>query len=201
MNHSFVSVCVLTPIYAEPDHLILASFDSHTSSDILPTEYCLIDDNPTVLRVNLVKKIHVLCTQLGINFLYIENELNIGLTRSLNKALPLISSEYILRCDADDLSLNNRLQRQYFYMESHRCFSLSGPVVYSFNRPYTNLGPNLKFHYSLFGQPYPHSSWFVRSFLRCYFYPDIPVAQDYALIIILLQNGHSITSLSEIPSP
>ena len=103
--------------------------------------------------VLIVKKIHVLCTG-GINF-YIENELNIGLTRSLNKALPLISSEYILRCDADDLSLIIDFGVSIFTWSPIKMFLTIRTVVYSFNRPYTT-STKPKFHYSLC-QPYPHS--------------------------------------------
>ena len=203
MDKTTVSVCVLTPIYSEPDHLILSLFELLTSSKVLPREFCFVDDNPDISRLELVNKIQQLCNILGIQLLYIENEFNIGLTRSLNKALPLISSKYTLRCDADDLSLNDRIHRQYSFMESNSHISLlSGPTLYSNNRSHYQP-PQSKLEvllFSIFGQPYPHSTWFIRSsILSSYLYPDIPVAQDYGLIVRLLLDGHSLAALSGDP--
>jgi glycosyltransferase involved in cell wall biosynthesis len=42
----------------------------------------------------------------------VRNEENLGLTRSLNRGLSLIESEYVARLDADDLSFPDRLERQ-----------------------------------------------------------------------------------------
>ncbi len=42
----------------------------------------------------------------------IDNEVNIGLTRSLNKGLRLAKGKYIARMDADDISLPNRLDEE-----------------------------------------------------------------------------------------
>ena len=54
--------------------------------------------------------------------------------------------------------------------------------------------------FSIFGQPYPHSTWFIRSsILSSYLYPDIPVAQDYGLVVRLLLDGHSLAALSGDP--
>ncbi|TNE70794.1 glycosyltransferase family 2 protein, partial [bacterium] len=42
----------------------------------------------------------------------IHNEVNIGLTKSLNKGIGLAKGEYIARMDADDISLPERFERQ-----------------------------------------------------------------------------------------
>ena len=155
----------------------------------MPREFCFVDDNPDISRLELVNKIQQLCNILGIQLLYIENEFNIGLTRSLNKALPLISSKYtfcvvmLMTC-----SLNDRIHRQYSFMESNSHISLlSGPTLYSNNRSYYQPPQSkLSLLFSIFGQPYPHSTWFIRSsILSSYLYPDIPVAQDYGLVVKL----------------
>jgi glycosyltransferase involved in cell wall biosynthesis len=49
----------------------------------------------------------------------INNEQNLGLTRSLNKGLAIATGEYIARQDADDISLPERLSEQVAYMASH----------------------------------------------------------------------------------
>ena len=60
----------------------------------------------------------------------INNEKNIGLTKSLNKALKQAKGEYIARQDADDISLPNRFEEQMGYFEEHQEVVLLGTTVY-----------------------------------------------------------------------
>jgi glycosyltransferase involved in cell wall biosynthesis len=48
----------------------------------------------------------------------IENERNLGLTRSLNRGIQLSRGAYIARMDADDLSLPDRLQKQVDFLDA-----------------------------------------------------------------------------------
>lgn len=57
------------------------------------------------------------------------NEENIGLTRSLNRALAVSHGRYIARQDADDRSLADRLERQVAYLESNPDIALCGTWV------------------------------------------------------------------------
>lgn len=47
------------------------------------------------------------------------NERNLGLTRSLNRALNAAKGRFVARQDADDISLPNRLERQYEFLMKH----------------------------------------------------------------------------------
>jgi len=49
----------------------------------------------------------------------INNEKNIGLTKSLNNGLKLAKGEYIARMDADDISMSDRLEKQIAIIEKH----------------------------------------------------------------------------------
>lgn len=49
----------------------------------------------------------------------VSNEVNLGLTRSLNLGLSLITTEYVVRLDADDLALPDRLARQIAWLDQH----------------------------------------------------------------------------------
>jgi len=64
----------------------------------------------------------------------INNGENIGLTKSLNKALKQARGEYIARQDADDISLSNRFEEQIKYFEEHPEVSLLGTSIYSIDK-------------------------------------------------------------------
>ncbi len=57
---------------------------------------------------------------------YIKNEKNIGVRYSLNKAVDLTQTKYLVRMDADDISLPNRLQWQIDFMEQHLSIGVCG---------------------------------------------------------------------------
>ena len=63
----------------------------------------------------------------------IENTTNLGLTRSLNKALAVARGEYLVRQDADDISYPGRLVRQIDFLESNPAVGLLGTGYHIIN--------------------------------------------------------------------
>ncbi|MFX1385398.1 MAG: glycosyltransferase [Promethearchaeota archaeon] len=59
----------------------------------------------------------------------IKNKKNIGLTKSLNKAINISRGEFIARQDVDDISLPNRLEKQLKFLENHPDFVFCGSDV------------------------------------------------------------------------
>ena len=56
----------------------------------------------------------------------IENDNNIGLTKSLNKGVDIACGKYIARMDADDISMPERLEKQVDFMENHEDIAVCG---------------------------------------------------------------------------
>ncbi len=125
----------------------------------------------------------------------IENEVNIGLTRSLNRAIECCDGDYIARMDSDDISLPERIRTQVEYMESHPDICMTGTNVISFSDDDPDGSPNKKSRLGdqticeirlLFENTgYAHPTFMLRkSFLDEHgirYREDIPRAQDYAL--------------------
>jgi len=95
----------------------------------------------------------------------VRNQKNIGLTRSLNKGIKLAVSDYIARMDADDISLPDRLEKQF------QCFSSDPSLTLCASRMeiidengrstgiiYPNISPSLLPWRLLFGNQIPHTS-------------------------------------------
>jgi glycosyltransferase involved in cell wall biosynthesis len=57
---------------------------------------------------------------------FFQNEINLGISETLNRGIKLASCELIARMDADDVSYLHRFQKQYDYMTQHsNCALLS----------------------------------------------------------------------------
>jgi len=59
----------------------------------------------------------------------IANEENLGLTKSLNKAIQTAHGKYVARMDADDIALSERLALQYEFLEKNEDIFLVGGSV------------------------------------------------------------------------
>ena len=59
----------------------------------------------------------------------IDNEENIGLTKSLNKGLKIARGEYIARMDADDVSMPDRFENQMDFLNCHRDYAVVGTFL------------------------------------------------------------------------
>lgn len=107
-------ISVIMSVYNTEEEYLLEAIQSILNQTFKEFEFVIIDDASD----SYVKKIIESFNDTRIN--YIRNDENIGLTKSLNKALHASSGKYIARMDADDISFCNRLELQYKYMEVHK---------------------------------------------------------------------------------
>lgn len=85
-------------------------------------EFIIVDDGSCDNTLEILKDYAEKDSRIKI----IKNEKNIGLTKSLNKAIQEAKGEYIARMDADDISLPERLKAQMLAMEKGRKNGLIG---------------------------------------------------------------------------
>lgn len=124
-------ISVIMSVYNEPIDWVRQSIDSILTQTFSDFEFIIINDNPNNSEIQ--------------QFLYdyavkddriklIENEGNIGLTKSLNKGISYATGKYIARMDADDISYPKRLEKQFQYMESHPEVIVCGTRVKYFGK-------------------------------------------------------------------
>ena len=87
-------------------------------------EFIIVNDGSTDGSLRIIQSYHDGRIRL------INNRTNIGLTKSLNKAIKQARGEYIARQDADDISLPNRFEEQISYFEQHTETALLGSSIY-----------------------------------------------------------------------
>ena len=106
-------VTVLTCVYNGLPYLKDA-IESTLNQTYKNFEYLIIDDCSPDKDV-----IKVIESYDDTRIRFIKNEENLGVAGTINKALSLINTRYVIRLDQDDVSLPNRLERQLDFMERH----------------------------------------------------------------------------------
>jgi len=112
-------ITVLMPVYNGEKYLreAIESILNQTFTDF---EFLIINDGSTDKSEEIIRSYNDSRIRL------VNNESNIGLTKSLNKGLDLAKSEYIARMDADDISLSKRLEIQINFMKKHPEIGIAG---------------------------------------------------------------------------
>jgi glycosyltransferase involved in cell wall biosynthesis len=100
-------------IYNEPKEWLMQSIESILKQSYKNLEFIIIVDNPDNQdAVDIVKEY----AKRDKRVKFFINEKNRGLIYSLNRALSYAKGEYIARMDADDISRNDRFEKQIFYL-------------------------------------------------------------------------------------
>jgi len=86
-------------------------------------EFIIIDDGCDYDLLEQIEKFN------DSRIVYIKNHENIGLTHSLIKGIKKSAGKYIARQDAGNISLENRLEAQYNFLEKNRQYYLIGSSV------------------------------------------------------------------------
>lgn len=125
-------VTVLMSVYNGEKYLHEA-IDSILNQTFKNFEFLIINDGSTDETKKILKSYN------DPRIIILENETNIGLTRSLNRGLRIAKGEYIARQDADDISMTERLKKQVSFLERNKNIGLVGTYCYVINEKGTML--------------------------------------------------------------
>ena len=129
MKSSNLSISVLMSVYKSEkgeylDRSLQSVWDDQTRK---PEQIVLVEDGP--LTEDLYAVINILKNKLGDKLMICRNEQNLGLTKSLNKGIELITSDLIARSDSDDISAPQRFELQEkFFRENPEIDILGGSM-------------------------------------------------------------------------
>ena len=112
-------VTVLMSVYNGEKYLQEA-IDSILGQTFKDFEFLIINDGSTDKTGEILKSYN------DPRIKIINNEKNIGLTKSLNIGLRIAKGEYIARQDADDISMPERLEKEVEFLEQNRNVGLVG---------------------------------------------------------------------------
>ncbi|MBQ6616503.1 MAG: glycosyltransferase [Thermoguttaceae bacterium] len=108
-----IPISVVMSVYNGERYLSLA-IESVLKQTFKDFEFIIVDDGSTDRSLEIIRKYEKKDSRIRV--LVQENQ---GLAAALNNGIAMARGKYIARMDDDDISLPNRLQLQYEFMESH----------------------------------------------------------------------------------
>ena len=121
-------ISVITAVFNGQKYLE-ESIKSILEQTFLDFEFIIVDDGSTDKTKEILKNWAKKDSRIKI----ITNLKNIGLTKSLNRAINIAKGEYIARQDADDISLPQRLEKQVVFLENNPEVKFLGTFGYAIN--------------------------------------------------------------------
>ncbi|MFV8806036.1 glycosyltransferase family 2 protein [Aerococcus urinaeequi] len=179
-------VTVLMPVYNAEKYLRQA-VESILNQTYKEFDLLVIDDGSTDNSAFIIKEFN------DSRIIYLKNERNLGITKTLNRGLELIESEYIVRMDSDDICKPKRLEEQIFYMDKNKNIAISGTNIIVFSeekniidtRVRVSTKPNQVRTELLFHSPLFHPTVIVRNEVikkeNFKYSPKFEATEDYGL--------------------
>lgn len=196
-------ISVVMSTYNEPANWIKTSINSILNQSYENIELIVVCDNPG--NKELVNLLNEYKENKKVKLII--NEENIGLTKSLNKALKFADGEFIARMDSDDIAKKDRLIKQYNYLTENNldligggvtCIDENEKVISTINNlPKNNDGVKKRI---IKNSCVPHPTWFGRKkvFSILNGYRDVAFAEDYDFLLRALSKGFKLGNINEI---
>lgn len=114
-----VAISVIMPVY-NAELYIKECMDSILNQTLDNFELIIIDD------CSIDNTNQIISSYQDRRIKFFRNEINLGLTLNLNKAINISCGKYIVRMDSDDICMPSRFEVQYRFMETHPDVGLCG---------------------------------------------------------------------------
>lgn len=188
-------VSVLMSVYNGKDYLKEA-IDSILGQTFTDFEFIIVNDGSTDSTRE------ILDSYSDERIVVVNNESNLGLPASLNEGIRIARGDYIIRMDADDISLPDRIKVQFEFMESNPDIDVCGTPVNVFGAlkrrwyPPTNhedIVARFLFESNLY-----HPTVIIRrDLITCeeFYNLEYIYAQDYDLWVRLMIKGATFANI------
>lgn len=159
-------VTVLMPVY-NAEKYVGEAINSILNQTFIDFEFLIINDGSTDNSLDVIKSFDDLRIKL------INNEMNLGISPTLNKGIDIAQGDYLARMDADDISLSIRLEKQVEFMDSHQHIGICGSWVQTFDKSGDQ---------SIWKYPQTHEELlFLLLFNTCFAHPSVCIRKQVFL--------------------
>lgn len=185
MENSLISVIMST--YNEPVNELRKSIDSILHQTYKNIEFIIVDDNPDN---DELKSFLESIEDNRVKLLF--NKSNLGLVKSLNRMLEVAQGNYIARMDADDIAVENRLEKQLRFLKENKLDIVGGDIarideddnVIQKYMHFPSTDKKIR-KYIAWGSCMPHPTWLVKKdvYMQLGGYRDIHCCEDYDFLL------------------
>lgn len=185
-------VSALLPVYNERLSWVQRAIESIANQTYSSIEIIIGIDNPN--RTDVIDWINAIDDK-RIK-VYVNKE-NIGLVENLNKGLKYCSGQYIARMDADDISLEDRIEKELFFIKKNNLDLVATNVIKINNdgeitgKTSTCVKQNEIRNFLKKLGSFPHPTWLVKKevFDKLQGYRKISLAEDYDFLVRSYLSG------------
>lgn len=180
-------ISVIMSVYNEPIDFLKKSIGSILDQSIKTFEFIIVVDNPqNVEAIDYLKNISDKRVKLLIN------EYNLGLPKSLNRAIKHSKGDYLARMDADDIAFPDRLEKQLQFLKNNHldlCASYLVTIDESDNvlnrEKIYELSSRSISELLRFRSPLPHPTWLAKRnlFIELDGYRNFHSCEDYDFLL------------------
>lgn len=203
MNNGAPYVSVVMSVYSDNVEYLCSAIDSILDQTYRNYEFIIINDGAS----NEVREVIDRYEFADSRIKTAENKINLGLTKSLNKAISLAQGVYIARMDADDLAIPQRFERQVEFLDTHPDIAMVGTAFEEIVKgirikqrlPLLLDNSEIKKQIMKFN-PFCHASVMVRRDVLRYvggYDESFKYAQDYDLWLRLSER-HKVANLPDV---
>lgn len=194
-------ISVIMCVYNTDNIFLKEAIDSILNQTYEDFEFIIINDCTNKENMNLIN------SYKDARIVLMNNKINIGLTRSLNKGILLAKGKYIARMDSDDISLPNRFKKQVEFLESNKEIAVVGSYAKIFNKEKVFMSrikseEILKIRMMFYNCVMVHPTAMLNMELlknnSIYYDESISKAQDYMLWADCIINSLKIYVIDEI---
>jgi glycosyltransferase involved in cell wall biosynthesis len=199
MTNQFPKISVIMAAHNEGNFLE-NSIESILNQSFSDFEIIIVDDCSTDSTPNILNKF-----QNDKRIIILKNTSNLGASISRNKALQKAKGKYIAIMDADDVSLPERLQKQYDFLEANPDIFLVGSGAQYINEKGEKMNTiRVPYNKKEISVLLPKKNVFIHSSILFhntgkYFYREkFFYSQDYELFLRLLSDGKKMVNIPDI---
>ncbi|MDD4601007.1 MAG: glycosyltransferase family A protein [Negativicutes bacterium] len=128
-------ISVIMPVYnAEP--FLPEAIDSILNQTYKNFEFIIINDGSTD------RSEEIIMSYIDSRIVYLKNDSNLKLIKTLNKGIMAARGKYIARMDADDVAINNLFAREVEVFEQNKNVDIVNVLTYNLSEDGTILRPN-----------------------------------------------------------
>lgn len=194
-------ISVLMSVYNEDEDEIQQAVESIINQTYNNLEIIIVNDNPEdISKKRILDKIK----RMDERIIIVDNEKNIGLAMSMNKAFTISTGNIIARMDSDDISFTDRFEKELTEISNGNDLVCTR---FEFIDEENNVLQKESNYYSYksFSKLLPYSNiihhptvmFTRRIFEKVNGYRNFPCSQDYDLWLRMMENGATFKMIDD----